>query len=108
MVESVLPNYWETMSGIPPDSSTWSGGLGLGTLHVGEVLTGRRNSRDTTGEGCKLFCNSCFNKLSVTVTVTVTVYLRLLSVHLCSRCICYVILLFAFNQNRKLACLLDA
>ncbi len=24
------------------------------------------------GEGCKLFCNSCFNKLSVTVTVTVT------------------------------------
>jgi hypothetical protein len=34
MVESVLPNYWETISGIPPDSSTWSGGLGLGTLHV--------------------------------------------------------------------------
>jgi hypothetical protein len=53
------------------DSSTWSGGLGLGTLHVGELWTGRRNSRDTTGEGCKLFCNSCCNKLSVTVTVTV-------------------------------------
>ncbi len=33
--------------------------------------TDRSNSRDTTGEGCKLFCNSCFNKLSVTVTVTV-------------------------------------
>jgi hypothetical protein len=30
VVESVLPNYWETISGIPPDSSTWSGGLGLG------------------------------------------------------------------------------
>ncbi len=61
---------WVT-AGIPPDSSTWSGGLGLGTLHVGELWTGRRNSRDTTGEGCKLFCNSCCNKLSVTVTVTV-------------------------------------
>ncbi len=29
MVESVLPNYWETIAGILPDSSTWSGGLGL-------------------------------------------------------------------------------
>jgi hypothetical protein len=27
----------------------------------------------TPGEGCKLLCDSCFNKLSVTVTVTVTV-----------------------------------
>ncbi len=35
-------------------------------------MTGWCNSRDTTGEGCELFCNSCFNKQSVTVTVTVT------------------------------------
>ncbi len=31
------------------------------TFHVGELWTGRRNSRDTTGEECELFCNSCFN-----------------------------------------------
>jgi hypothetical protein len=29
------------------------------------------NTRNYPGEMCKLFCNSCFNKLSVTVTVTV-------------------------------------
>jgi hypothetical protein len=77
MVESVpCPNYWEIISGIPPDSSTRRRGvLGLGNTssqgsskQVGVTL-----SRDTTGEGCKLFCNSCFNKQSVsTVTVTVT------------------------------------
>jgi hypothetical protein len=45
------------------DRAVWVGELPL------ELVTGRRNCRDTTGEGCKLFCNSCCNKLSVTVTV---------------------------------------
>ncbi len=51
----------------------WGAQWAQATLHVGELWTSRRNSRDTTGEGCELFCNSCFNKQSVTVTVTVTV-----------------------------------
>jgi hypothetical protein len=41
------------------------------TRYVGELYTGRRNSRGTKGEGRGLFCHSCLNKLFVTVTVTV-------------------------------------
>jgi hypothetical protein len=49
--ESVLPNYWETISGIPPDSITWNGGLGLGNTscttegsskQVGVIVGARR------------------------------------------------------------------
>jgi hypothetical protein len=40
--ESVLPNYWETLSailsGIPPDSIAWSGGLGLGNTSCSGAL----------------------------------------------------------------------
>ena len=46
-----VPNYREIISGIPPDSVTWSGGA-VGNISCrGALNHGRRNSPDTTGEG---------------------------------------------------------
>jgi hypothetical protein len=66
---SVLPNYWQTISGIPPDSITWSGGLG----RSGNTSCRGTRTQGTKGEGRGLFChgNLCLNKISVTMIVTV-------------------------------------
>ncbi len=73
---------WKTRESLPAvshgSSCTWNQNPFIHWITRPEIIsadyfgfdTHRRNSRDTT-EGCKLFCNSCFNKQSVTVTMTV-------------------------------------
>ena len=49
--ELVVPNCREIISGIPPDSVTWSGGA-VGNISCrGALNHGRRSSPGTTGEG---------------------------------------------------------
>jgi hypothetical protein len=102
--ESVLPKYWETISGVPPDSITWTvgaHGLGLGpaTLHVG--LRSSRSRAWAFQRVCHCTSSPClnhFDKLSVTVPVTVTVTVTVTHAH--------VLFVHAFMSHYVLPCVL--